>query len=52
MFFGQLRPGAGVYVHGINWSSELASFNAGRLPQVGAPQQMDNYEDYFFEVLT
>lgn len=25
---------AGVYVHGINWSSELASFNAGRLPQV------------------
>ena len=28
-------PGAGVYVHGINWSSELASFNAGRLPQVG-----------------
>ena len=25
----------GVYVHGINWSSELASFNAGRLPQVG-----------------
>ena len=24
----------GVYVHGINWSSELASFNAGRLPQV------------------
>eukprot|EP00435_Cladocopium_sp_Y103_P063543 s364_g25.t1 len=27
----------GVYVHGINWSSELASFNAGRLPQADWP---------------
>ncbi|CAK9007745.1 unnamed protein product [Durusdinium trenchii] len=24
----------GIFVHGANWSSEMASFNAGRLPQV------------------
>ena len=35
-FLTQQRPG--IYVHAVNWSSELASVNAGRLPQ--APENV------------
>ncbi|CAE7530650.1 PEAMT [Symbiodinium natans] len=31
-FLTQQNPG--IYVHAVNWSSELASVNAGRMPQV------------------